>query len=290
MLTHSRTRAHTHTRTRSAGRALGRARPPRSAARGAQAPPRPRLRAPRATPPTPRPAKAIGPRAGAAPRSLPAARRRCRATREGAPRTEAPGPRRPGAGSGRRREAPGDGGERAAGARLLTGGAGALRGVATGATLGRLAGTVGGGGRAAAAAPQNAGSAGTASLRVQPGRAPSCDPHFGCSLWPRARTPSPRPRRAPRRPVPAPSLLFWGRPASAALSPRPGKLAPQAQPGPAPVTSRPAGATARSPRRGGAGGPGGRRRGPCGEPSCQDLAAPGARGPGQGNPRIVPGN
>ena len=75
VLTHSRTRAHTHTRTHSAGRALGRARPPRSAARGAQAPPRPRLRAPRATPPTPRPAKAIGQRAGAAPGSLPAARR-----------------------------------------------------------------------------------------------------------------------------------------------------------------------------------------------------------------------
>lgn len=68
-----------------------------------------------------------------------------------------------------------------------------------------------------------------------------------------ARTPSPRPRRAPRRPVPAPSLLFWGRPASAALSPRPGKLAPQAQPGPAPATCRPAAAAAWSPGRGGGG-------------------------------------
>lgn len=51
--------------------------------------------------------------------------------------------------------------------------------------------------------------------------------------------------------MPVPSLLFWGRPAAAALSPRPGKLAPQAQPGPAPATCRPAAAAARSPGRSG---------------------------------------
>ena len=37
--------------------------------------------------------------------------------------------------------------------------------------------------------------------------------------WPSRQHPNPRPQRAPRRPVPAMSLLFWDRSASAALSP-----------------------------------------------------------------------
>lgn len=97
-------------------------------------------------------------------------------------------------------------------------------GVAAGDTLGCLEGAAGGGGRAAAVPPQTSAAGVTSCHRSHPGGTPHSfltsffhsSPHPSLVLPPAPRTRVPS---ALRRPVPATSLLFWDRSASAALSP-----------------------------------------------------------------------
>lgn len=189
--------AHTPAHTHSPGRALRRARQPRSAAHSAHAPPRPRLLAPGRRPPLPTPRKpldvGVARHPASARRGRPSPQRAADAAprREGARRVEARGhggargSGRPAGSGGRPRTRPRGGGGRcaAAGSRggagsgrqarryLLArpagrragrrgGGRGALGGVAAGDTLRCLEGAAGGGGRASAAPPQTSASGG----------------------------------------------------------------------------------------------------------------------------------
>lgn len=312
--------AHTPAHTHSPGRALRRARQPLSAAHSAHAPPRPRLLAPGRRPPLPTPRKpldaGVARHPGSARREGPSPQRAADAAprRESARRVEARGhggargsgrpagnrdlqwTRRRGGGGGARRRAR-RGGEPAPDAPLLTGsagrragrrggGRGALGGVAAGDTLGCLEGAAGGGGRASAAPPQTSAS-GMTSCHSPTLGIHTHTPFFSHFIFPLqpppapgspACAPNPRPQRTRRRPVPAMSLLFWDRSALAALSP--------------PGEARSPGAARSLPQLPAAGlgpllgGPGGgwreTRHGPRGKWSCQDLAAPGARGPCKG--------
>lgn len=228
--TPARARTHALAHTRPAARARAGTTPPRSAARERTSPAAAAPR-PRATPPPPRPAKAIGRRTGAAPGSRPAARRRGRATQEGAPRVEAPGARAgAAAGGGRRPEATQAGGGRAA----TTGRAGALR-RCRGSHARPPAGAVGSGGRAAATAPQARLRRGPPVAASSPGAPPAAFLTSGVPSGPPPAPRAPRPRRAPRSRCQSRAFLFWGRPAAAPRSlPARGELAPQAQPGPGP--------------------------------------------------------
>lgn len=106
--------------------------------------------------------------------------------------------------------------------------------------------------------------------------------------WSSRQHPNPRPQRAPRRPVPAMSLLFWDRSASAALSPpREARSPGAARSLPQPPADRP------GPLLGGRGG--GWREAP---PPLRTAELPRLGGPGsprarqgqvQRNPRHVPG-